>query len=76
MSQLTVRNVPDEVVRALRIRAARNGRSAEEEHRRILKSALADEENEFWARADALRKTMPKQRSDSTRLLRRMRDER
>lgn len=40
MAVLTVRNVPDEVVRALRARAARNGRSAEAEVRAILSAAL------------------------------------
>ena len=36
MGQLTVRNVPEDLVRALRIRAARSGRSAEAEHRLII----------------------------------------
>jgi antitoxin FitA len=40
MAQLLVRNVPDEVVRALKLRAAVNGVSAEEEHRRILAERL------------------------------------
>ena len=41
MTSITVRNVPDEVHRALRVRAAQHGRSAEAEHRAILKAALA-----------------------------------
>ena len=40
MSQLLVRNVRDEIVRALKLRAARHGRSAEAEHREILKQTL------------------------------------
>ena len=32
MSSVTVRNLPDEVHRALRIHAARHGRSTEAEH--------------------------------------------
>jgi plasmid stability protein len=40
MAQLLVRNIEDQVVRALKIRAARHGRSAEEEHRQILRQAL------------------------------------
>jgi len=40
MAQLMVRNVPDEVVRALKQRAAKGNRSAEQEHREILKFAL------------------------------------
>ena len=43
MGQLIVRNVADEVVRALKRRAARHGRSAEAEHREILRAALADD---------------------------------
>lgn len=40
MAQLIVRNVENEVVRALKQRAARHGVSAEAEHRAILKGAL------------------------------------
>ena len=40
MAQLTVRQVPDEVAAALKVRARRAGRSAEAEHRRILVSVL------------------------------------
>jgi plasmid stability protein len=36
-----VRNVDDSVVRALKRRASRHGRSAEAEHREILRDALA-----------------------------------
>jgi antitoxin FitA len=41
--QLVVRNVPDNVVRALKRRALRHGRSAEAEHREILRAALGGE---------------------------------
>jgi len=41
MAQLIVRNVDKAVVKALRSRAARHGRSAEAEHREILRAALA-----------------------------------
>ena len=40
MAQLIVRNLDDEVVRRLKVRAARHGRSAEAEHRDILRRAL------------------------------------
>lgn len=40
MAQLIVRDIEDEIVRELKRRAARNGRSAEEEHRQILRGAL------------------------------------
>lgn len=41
MTTLTVRNLDAGLVRALRIRAAEHGRSAEAEHREILRQALA-----------------------------------
>jgi len=40
MTQLIVRNLEEEVVRELKLRAARHGRSAEAEHREILREAL------------------------------------
>lgn len=40
MAQLLVRNIEGDVVRELKLRAARHGRSAEEEHRQILRDAL------------------------------------
>lgn len=43
MAMLTVRNLPDEVHRALRVRAALHGRSMEAEVREILESAVSPE---------------------------------
>jgi plasmid stability protein len=40
-TNLIVRNVDEQIVQALKERAAQNGRSAEAEHREILKAALA-----------------------------------
>jgi plasmid stability protein len=40
MGQLIVRNVEEKLIRALKLRAARHGRSAEAEHRAILRDAL------------------------------------
>jgi antitoxin FitA len=40
VAQLLVRDIEGDVVRELKIRAARHGRSAEEEHRQILREAL------------------------------------
>jgi plasmid stability protein len=40
-TNLVVRNVEAEVVQLLKERAARNGRSAEAEHREILKAVLS-----------------------------------
>ena len=44
MAQLLVRDIESDVVRELKIRAARHGHSAEEEHRRILREALRAKE--------------------------------
>jgi plasmid stability protein len=43
MPSITIRNVPDEVHRAIRVRAARHGRSAEAEIRAILEQAAKPE---------------------------------
>lgn len=43
MRSVTVRNVPEEVHRAIRIRAAQHGRSVEAEMRDILESAVRPE---------------------------------
>jgi plasmid stability protein len=40
VAQLLVRDIESDVVRELKVRAARHGHSAEEEHRRILRTAL------------------------------------
>lgn len=43
MAMLTIRNLPDDVHRALRVRAAQHGHSTEEEVRAILASAVKAE---------------------------------
>lgn len=43
MAQLIVRNLDEEIVRELKVRAARNRRSTEAEHREILRRSLATE---------------------------------
>jgi antitoxin FitA len=40
MAQLLVRDVEPDLARELKLRAARHGHSAEEEHRQILREAL------------------------------------
>jgi plasmid stability protein len=40
MAQLMVRNLADDLVKALKVRAAKHNRSAEQEHREILQAAL------------------------------------
>ncbi|KAF1046279.1 FitA-like ribbon-helix-helix domain-containing protein [Xylophilus sp.] len=44
MAMLTVRNLPDNVHRALRVRAAQHGRSTEAEVREILAAAVTPDE--------------------------------
>lgn len=44
MATVTVRNLPDEVHRALRVRAAQHGRSTEAEIRAILETAVRPRE--------------------------------
>lgn len=53
MATLTVRNLDDELVRRLRLRAAENGRSAEAEHRAILRDVLLGAAPEPAARQEA-----------------------
>lgn len=58
MANLTVRDIDDELALALKRRAAEHGRSAEAEHRQILREALAsrrDETDAFAAAAARLR---------------------
>jgi plasmid stability protein len=40
MAQLIVRNLEEEIVKRLRLRAAKSGRSVEAEHREILRQVL------------------------------------
>ena len=73
MAHLTVRNVSEELVAALKRRAAANGRSAEAEHREILREALLGANEEFAARAAALRQRLSSS-VDSTENIRAHRD--
>jgi plasmid stability protein len=54
MPQLPVRDVPRDVVEALKHRAAEHGWNAETEHRMILKEVLRPGRAGFWQRAAAL----------------------
>ena len=77
-SNLHVRNLEDEVVARLKRRAARNGRSAEAEHREILRQALRSEiEPSFEEQAAKLRALIgDRPHTLSEVLLRESRDER
>jgi antitoxin FitA len=79
MGQLLVREVPDNVIAALKKRAKRHGRSAEAEHRDILQNALKPSHEDFWARADKVREELRatgRKFTDSVVLIRQARDER
>lgn len=83
MASLHVRNVEEEIVDLLKKRAARNGRSAEAEHREILRSALKwdapapMDKDEWERRAAAFRERLKGRRhTPSEALLRESRDER
>ena len=76
-TQLLVRDVPLEVVEALKRRAAEHGRSAEAEHRLILEDALRPSRSDFWEEAAKLREeTRGRIWTNSTELIRQDRDER
>lgn len=77
MGQLIVRNLDDAVVEALKVRAAAHGRSAEAEHREILRDALTRRPaapGDWFARAAALRARLAGPAEDTTALLRADRD--
>jgi plasmid stability protein len=75
---LHVRNLDDDLIRRLKRRAARHGRSTEAEHREILRQALAGEvEPSFDTIAAELRKlTKRRKQTGSEVLLREGREER
>jgi antitoxin FitA len=75
---LHVRNLDDALIARLKRRAARHGRSAEAEHREILRQALAPEaETSFDTLAAELRKlTKGRKQTPSEILLREGRKER
>jgi plasmid stability protein len=75
MGVLTVRNVDDELIRQLKIRAAHNGRSAEAEHRLILEQVLRRASDDFVKLARESREELSgRDFSDTTDIIRRSRD--
>jgi plasmid stability protein len=75
MGVLTVRGLDDALIEALRIRAARHGRSAEAEHRLILEEALRPPRRSFKSVAGRRRKSLEgRDFSDSTDIIRRFRE--
>ena len=73
MAHLTVRNVSEDLVAALKRRAAANGRSLEAEHRALLHAALLGANADFAARAAKLRQRL-RSSADSTETIRSCRD--
>lgn len=75
---LHVRNLDDDLIAKLKMRAARHGRSAEAEHREILRQVPASEaEPDFDGLAAELRKlTASRKQTTSEVLMREGRDER
>ena len=77
MGVLTVRGVDSELIRALRGRAAKNGRSMEAEHLAILREVLTPKASHFGELARRRRESLAgRDFSDNTDILRRQRDER
>jgi antitoxin FitA len=79
MAQLVVRNLDEKLVARLKRRAAEHGRSAEAEHREILREALNEEPRrrsfrELAARVRAM--TAGRRHTPSELLVREGRDER
>ena len=62
MTRLLVRDLEPEVIKALKKRAAKHGRSAEAEHREILKQALLGTNKKSFAK---ILETMPNVGKDS-----------
>ena len=77
-TSLSVRNLEEDLIRRLKMRAARHGRSAEAEHREILRQALtAEPAPDFEELAAKLRAmTAGRAYTPSQVLLRESRDER
>jgi len=77
-SKLLVRNLEDDLVVRLKRRAARHGRSAEAEHREILRQALAAEAEPDFARlaAELRQLTAGRSATPAEDLLREARDAR
>ncbi|HEX3210655.1 MAG TPA: hypothetical protein VHQ91_14805 [Geminicoccaceae bacterium] len=80
MATLIVRKLDDDLVQRLKARAKANGRSAEAEHREILKQALLPEAKpdvDAWLRkAKAVSERIGPLPDESWRIVRKFRDER
>jgi plasmid stability protein len=60
MASITIRNLDDALKARLRVRAAQNGRSMEEEARDVLRIALSEQPREGGSLVDAVRRRFVK----------------
>ena len=75
MAQVVIRNIDEDAMRRLKLRAARNGVSLERELRTILTEAARADRVGFDERATAFRRKLAGRRhSDSTTLIRQARE--
>jgi antitoxin FitA len=75
MGVLTVRKVDDQLIRALKLRAIKHGRSAEAEHRVILEQALGPDRQALVRELRQHRRSLEgRDFSDTTDIIRRSRD--
>lgn len=75
MASISVRNLPDDVVEGLKLRARVHGRSLEAQVRAILEENSRLTPDEFWRIADEMRaRTKGRIHGDSTDLIREDRD--
>jgi plasmid stability protein len=75
MGVLTVRKVDEDLIRELKLRAARHGRSAEAEHRLILEQALRPDRHALVRELREHRRSLEgRDFSDMTEIIRRSRD--
>lgn len=75
MAQISVRNLDDDVVKSLKLKARLHGRSLEAQVRAILEENSRLSKEEFWRIADESRRsTAGRNTSDSTDLIREDRD--
>jgi phosphopantothenoylcysteine decarboxylase/phosphopantothenate--cysteine ligase len=66
MASITIRQLDEDLKRRLRLRAARHGRSMEDEARTILRSAASAEEGQADSKSRVGEERLPNTRSDST----------
>lgn len=71
MAQVLVRGLADDVLKKLKARAKRNGRSLEAELRRVMEESAEEDPGSFWEEADRIRASLAGRTfSDSAELIR------